>query len=53
MVRDTVLDRVLSDPGVKDIRAEVERQVRDGELTAALAAQQHPRHRGWANLTNR
>ncbi len=36
MVRDTVLDRVLSDPGVKDIRAEVERQVRDGELTAAL-----------------
>jgi LAO/AO transport system kinase len=40
MVRDTVLDRVLSDPGVKDIRAEVERQVRDGELTAALGAQQ-------------
>ena len=39
MVRDTVLDRVLSDPGVKDIRAEVERQVRDGELTAALGAQ--------------
>src|ERR1700676_2627110 len=34
MVRNTVLDRVLSDPGVKDIRAEVERQVRDGELTA-------------------
>jgi LAO/AO transport system kinase len=40
MVRDTVLDRVLSDPGVKDIHAEVERQVRDGELTAALGAQQ-------------
>ena len=40
MVRNTVLDRVLSDPGVKDIRAEVERQVRDGELTAALGAQQ-------------
>jgi LAO/AO transport system kinase len=40
MVRDTVLDRVLSDPGVKDIRAEVERQVREGELTAALGAQQ-------------
>ncbi|MGB8506538.1 MAG: methylmalonyl Co-A mutase-associated GTPase MeaB, partial [Mycobacterium sp.] len=39
MVRDTVLDHVLSDPGVKDIRAEVERQVRDGELTAALGAQ--------------
>ena len=33
MVRDTVLDRVLSHPGVRKIRAEVERQVRDGELT--------------------
>ena len=40
MVRDTVLDRVLSHPAVKEIRAEVERQVRDGELTPALAAQQ-------------
>ena len=40
MVRDTVLDRVLSHPEVKRIRGEVERQVRDGELTAALAAQQ-------------
>ena len=39
MVRDTVLDRVLSHPAVKDMRAEVERQVRDGELTPALAAQ--------------
>lgn len=39
MVRDTVLDRVLSNPEVKRIRAEVEHQVRDGELTAALAAQ--------------
>ncbi|MDT5012091.1 MAG: GTPase [Mycobacterium sp.] len=39
MVRDTVIDRLLSDPGVKDIRAEVERRVRDGELTAALGAQ--------------
>jgi LAO/AO transport system kinase len=39
MVRDTVLDRVLSHPAVKEIRAEVERQVRDGELTPALAAQ--------------
>jgi len=39
MVRNTVLDRVLSDPGVKDIRAEVERQVHDGELTAALGAE--------------
>jgi len=40
MVRDTVLDRVLSNPEVKRIRAELERQVRDGELTPALAAQQ-------------
>ena len=40
MVRDTVLDRVLSHPAVKKIRVEVERQVRAGELTPALAAQQ-------------
>jgi LAO/AO transport system kinase len=40
MVRDTVLDRVLSNPKVKEVRAEIERQVRDGELTPALAAQQ-------------
>jgi LAO/AO transport system kinase len=39
MVRDTVLDRVFSDPAVRKIRAEVERQVRDGELTPTLAAQ--------------
>ena len=39
MVRDAVLDRVLSHPEVKEIRTEVERQVRDGELTPALAAQ--------------
>ena len=40
LVRDAVLDRVLSNPTVKKIRSEVERQVRDGELTPALAAQQ-------------
>ena len=40
MVRDAVLDRVLSHPAVKAMRAEVERQVRDGELTPALAAQE-------------
>jgi LAO/AO transport system kinase len=40
MVRDTVLDRVLTHPEVKRIRADVERRVRDGELTPALAAQQ-------------
>jgi LAO/AO transport system kinase len=40
MVRDTALDRVLSSPAVRKIRADVERQVRAGELTPALAAQQ-------------
>lgn len=40
MVRDAVLDRVLGNPAVRSIRAEVERRVRDGELTPALAAQQ-------------
>ncbi|WP_431240052.1 methylmalonyl Co-A mutase-associated GTPase MeaB [Mycolicibacterium aichiense] len=39
MVRDAVLDRVLNHPGVRAQRAEIERQVRDGELTPALAAQ--------------
>ena len=39
MVRDTVLDRVLTNAAVRGMRAEVERQVRDGELTPALAAQ--------------
>jgi LAO/AO transport system kinase len=40
MVRDAVLDRVLSHPDVRRMRAELEREVRDGELTPALAAQQ-------------
>jgi LAO/AO transport system kinase len=40
MVRDTVLDRVLSNPAVRKIRAEVESQVKAGELTPAMAAQQ-------------
>lgn len=40
MVRDTVLDRVLSNPGVRKIRADLERQVKAGELTPALAAEQ-------------
>lgn len=40
MVRDAVLDRVLTSPGVRRIRTDVERRVRDGELTPALAAQQ-------------
>jgi LAO/AO transport system kinase len=40
MVRDTVLDRVLSNPAVRNVRAEVERRVLAGELTPAMAAQQ-------------
>ncbi len=40
MVRDTVLDRVLSNPAVRKIRGDVESQVKAGELTPALAAQQ-------------
>src|SRR3954451_12041031 len=39
MVRDAVLDRVLNNRGVRGVRAEVERQVRNGELTPTLAAQ--------------
>jgi len=39
MVRDTVIDQVLTHPSVRAMRAEIERQVRDGELTPALAAQ--------------
>ena len=40
MVRDTVLDRVLSNPAVRKMRADLERQVKAGELTPAMAAQQ-------------
>jgi LAO/AO transport system kinase len=40
MVRDTVLDRVLSNTAVRKARADVERRVLTGELTPALAAQQ-------------
>jgi len=40
MVRDAVLDRVLTHPAVKKLRAELERRVLDGEITPALAAQQ-------------
>ena len=40
MVRDAVLDRVLTNPAVRKIRADVERRVKAGELTPALAAQQ-------------
>ena len=39
IVRDTVLDRVLTHPEVRRIRADVERRIREGELTPTLAAQ--------------
>ena len=39
LVRDAVLERALSDPAVREVRTEVERQVLRGELTPALAAQ--------------
>ncbi len=39
MVRDAVLDGVLNHPAVQRIRTDVERQVRDGEVTPSLAAQ--------------
>jgi LAO/AO transport system kinase len=40
LVRDTVLERVLSNPEVRKVRAHVERQVLAGQLTPVLAAQQ-------------
>lgn len=40
MVRDAVVERVLSSPEVRKIRADIERQVTAGELTPAMAAQQ-------------
>jgi LAO/AO transport system kinase len=40
MVRDAVLDRVTSSATVRANRHDLERRVRDGELTPALAAQE-------------
>ncbi|MFF6773439.1 methylmalonyl Co-A mutase-associated GTPase MeaB [Streptomyces sp. NPDC012637] len=39
MVRDELLGRLHSDPAVRALAPEVERRVRDGELTATLAAE--------------
>ncbi|MGQ4601187.1 methylmalonyl Co-A mutase-associated GTPase MeaB [Nocardia sp. R6R-6] len=39
MVHDQLLRRLADNPDVKAIRAQVEKQVRDGTLTAALAAE--------------
>lgn len=38
MVNDQLLRRLSSNPRVREIKADVEQQVRDGSLTAALAA---------------
>lgn len=40
MVHDQLLRRLADNPNVKAIRAQVEKQVRDGTLTAALAAEE-------------
>ncbi|MDG3011177.1 methylmalonyl Co-A mutase-associated GTPase MeaB [Rhodococcus sp. D2-41] len=40
MVHDQILQRLADNPGVRDLRGKVEEQVRSGELTAALAAQE-------------
>lgn len=40
MVHDQLLRRLETDPKVRAIRGDVEQQVRDGSLTAALAAKQ-------------
>ena len=39
MVRDRLLDRLQSDPGVRDEIPGLEREVQEGELTATLAAE--------------
>ena len=39
MVRDQLMDRLQSDPGVRAVIPRLEREVRDGELTPSLAAQ--------------
>ncbi|CAJ1498988.1 methylmalonyl Co-A mutase-associated GTPase MeaB [[Mycobacterium] kokjensenii] len=39
LVQDAILERAFADSAVREVRAEVERQVLDGELTPALASQ--------------
>lgn len=39
MVRDELLGRLHADPAVRALTPSLERQVRDGELTATLAAE--------------
>ena len=40
MVRDRMMDRLLTDPGLKERLPELTREVRTGDLTPTLAAQQ-------------
>ncbi|MER7949605.1 methylmalonyl Co-A mutase-associated GTPase MeaB [Streptomyces sp. NPDC096079] len=40
MVRDELLRRLSADPAVQDVTPALERRVRDGELTATLAAEE-------------
>ncbi|WP_328967608.1 methylmalonyl Co-A mutase-associated GTPase MeaB [Streptomyces sp. NBC_00239] len=40
MVRDELLERLRSDPAVRAVAPDLEQRVRDGELTATLAAEQ-------------
>lgn len=40
MVHDNLLRRLADNPGVRSIRAQVEKQIRDGSLTPALAAEE-------------
>ncbi|MFB7447737.1 methylmalonyl Co-A mutase-associated GTPase MeaB [Streptomyces sp. NPDC056194] len=40
MVRDELLRRLSADPAVQDVTPSLERRVRDGELTATLAAEE-------------
>ncbi|MFF3608551.1 methylmalonyl Co-A mutase-associated GTPase MeaB [Streptomyces sp. NPDC002463] len=40
MVRDELLRRLHTDPAVREVTPSLERRVRDGELTATLAAEQ-------------
>ncbi|RCW43154.1 LAO/AO transport system kinase [Halopolyspora algeriensis] len=39
LVRDQLMSELMQHSGVRDVLGEVERQVRDGELTASLAAE--------------
>ena len=48
MVRDQLMDRLQSDPGVREALPGLEREVRAGERTPTLAAQAILESLGWA-----